>query len=351
MHFNPEDFGRAMGEAIAKAVEPLKQRIADLEKQITEMPAPKDGSNGKDGDAGRDGKDCDMEAVKALVSDLVKAIPVPMNGKDGTPGKDGAPGADGKSISADDVLPAIKAQADAFLKALPIPKDGRDGIDGKSFAIEDARPIIEEAVKSIREESRHSVEMAVKSIPVPKDGRDGRDGIDGKDGTPGEKGADGAGVSDLLIDRAGELIATMTDGRMKNLGPVIGKDGRDGADGKDGFSLESFELEYLEETHEIRIKAACADRAKEIRFPAGGIRPAGYWRDGSKAKAGEVYTHDGSAWVAKCDTSARPDPANKTDWVLLARKGRDGETVVKKVSTDPAPPIKLKKDDDESSDK
>lgn len=309
MHFNPEDFGRAMGEAIAKAVEPLKLRIADLEKQIAEMPAPKDGSNGKDGDAGRDGKDCDMEAVKALVSDLVKAIPAPVNGKDGAPGKDGA-----------------------------------------GVTLDDVRPMISEAVKSIRDESMQAVEFAVKSIPAPKDGRDGRDGIDGKDGINGEKGADGAGVSDLLIDRAGDLIATMTDGRMKNLGPVIGKDGRNGADGKDGFSLESFDLEYLEETHEIRIKAACADRVKEIRFPAGGIRPAGYWRDGSKAKAGEVFTHDGSAWVAKCDTSARPDPANKTDWVLLARKGRDGETVVKKISTDPAPPIKLKKDD-ESGDK
>lgn len=310
MHFNPEYFGRAMGEAIAKAVEPLKLRIADLEKQIAEMPAPKDGSNGKDGDAGRDGKDCDMEAVKALVSDLVKAIPAPVNGKDGAPGKDGA-----------------------------------------GVTLDDVRPLISEAVKSIRDESMQAVEFAVKSIPAPKDGRDGRDGIDGKNGINGEKGADGAGVADLLIDRAGELIATMTDGRMKNLGPVIGKDGRDGADGKDGFSLESFDLEYLEETHEIRIKAACADRVKEIRFPAGGIRPAGYWRDGSKAKAGEVFTHDGSAWVAKCDTSAKPDPANKNDWVLLARKGRDGESVVKKVSTDPAPPIKLKKDDDESGDK
>jgi hypothetical protein len=313
MHFNPEDFGRAMGEAIAKAVEPLKLRIADLEKQIAEMPAPKDGSDGKDGDTGRDGKDCDMEAVKALVSDLVKSIPAPVNGKDGAPGKDGA-----------------------------------------SVTLADVMPTLEQAIKSVKEEAieeGRKLMEAFKALPIPKDGRDGIDGIDGKDGTPGEKGADGAGVSDLLIDRAGELIATMTDGRMKNLGPVIGKDGRDGADGKDGFSLESFDLEYIEETHEIRIKAACADRVKEIRFPAGGIRPAGYWRDGSKAKAGEVFTHDGSAWVAKCDTSARPDPANKTDWILLARKGRDGETVVKKVSTDPAPPIKLKKDDDESSDK
>jgi hypothetical protein len=306
MHFNPEDFGRAMGEAIAKAVEPLKLRIADLEKQIAEMPAPKDGSDGKDGDTGRDGKDCDMEAVKALVSDLVKSIPAPVNGKDGAPGKDGA-----------------------------------------SVTLADVMPTLEQAIKSVKEEAieeGRKLMEAFKALPIPKDGRDGIDGIDGKDGTPGEKGADGAGVSDLLIDRAGELIATMTDGRMKNLGPVIGKDGRDGADGKDGFSLESFDLEYIEETHEIRIKAACGDRSKEVRFPAGGIRPAGYWRDGSKAKAGEVFTHDGSAWVAKCDTSARPDPANKTDWVLLARKGRDGESVVKKVSTDPAPPIKLKKD-------
>src|SRR5690606_5926379 len=141
----------------------------------------------------------------------------------------------------------------------------------------------------------------------------------------------------------------LTDGRMKNLGPVIGKDGRDGVDGKDGLSQDLFEMEYLEETHEFKIKAACGDRVKEIKFPAGGIRPGGYWREGTKAKSGEVYTLDGTSYVAKCDTLSKPD--GKGDWIILSRKGRDGETIVKTVSSEPPKPIKLKKDDDKDGDK
>lgn len=309
MHFNPEEFGRAMGEAIAKAVAPLNQRIAELEKQLSEMPTPKDGADGKDGSS------VTMEDVRPILDEALKAVAEEAGQK-----------------------------IDAAIKSIPVPKDGINGKDGTSITLADVQPVIDEAVKSIREESRQAVEVAVKSIPTPKDGRDGKDGKDGKDGINGEKGADGAGVADLMIDRAGELIATMTDGRMKNLGPVIGKDGRDGVDGKDGLSLDSFEMEYLDETHEIRIKAACAGRVKEIKFTAGGIRPGGYWREGTKAKAGEVYTLDGTSYVAKCDTLSKPDGTG--DWVILSRKGRDGETIVKTVSSDPPAPIKLKKDDD-----
>lgn len=303
MHFDPEAFGKAMGEAIREAVAPLNQRIAELEKQVSAMPAPTNGKDGSDGAPGRDGKDCDMEAVKALVTDLVKAIPAPVNGKDGV-----------------------------------------DGKNGTSVTLEDVRPILDEALKAVADEAGQKIDAAIKSIPVPKDGINGKDGapgVDGKDGAPGEKGADGIGMAGSMIDRDGNLLVTMTNGEVKNLGPVVGKDGRDGAD---GLSLESFEMDYLEETHEVRFKAACGGRVKEIRFAAGGVRAAGYWREGTKAKAGEIYTHDGSGYVAKCDTMSKPD--GKGDWVILSRKGRDGETIVKTVSTDPPAPIKLKKDDD-----
>jgi hypothetical protein len=69
------------------------------------------------------------------------------------------------------------------------------------------------------------IARAVSALPPP---RDGTPGADGKDG------ADGAGIADLLIDRDGCLVCTMTDGRMKSLGIVIGKDGMDGAPGADG---------------------------------------------------------------------------------------------------------------------
>lgn len=292
--FDPEAFGRAMGEAIRKAVEPLQAKIAELENQLKAQP-----KNGKDGTPGRDGKDCDMEAVKAMISEAVKAIPV-INGKDGVDGKDGDPGRDGV--------------------------DGAPGRDGTSVTVKDIEGLVKDEVRNWTE-----------GLQIPKDGKDGKDGIDGKDGERGEKGADGIGLAGAMIDREGNLMATMTNGEVKNLGPVVGKDGKDGVD---GIGLDSFEMEYIHEAHEISIKASAAGRVKELRYPAGGIRPAGYWRDGTKAKAGEAWTHDGSMWIATKDTSAKPETTG-SDWIIGARKGRDGERGQKGIDGTPPAPIKL----------
>src|SRR5690606_7806943 len=229
----------------------------------------------------------------------------------------------------------------AKIESLPTPQGG------KSFTLDDARPVIDAAVALIVEEAEQNisdaVSKAVAEIPAPKDGKDG---VDGKDGEKGERGADGAGIADLMIDRAGELVATFTDGRMKNLGPVIGRDGKDGENGKDGVSLEDFELEYLPDTHEIRITAQAGDVRKSITYPAGGIHGKGYWRDGNEALAGEAWTHDGCLWVAREKTRERPS-TQCDKWFLAARKGRDGESVVRRVQSGPAQPIRLKEAIDE----
>lgn len=305
MQLDVKALGAELASVVKVQIGPLQERIKSLETELSALRekmavTPERGQDGKDGAPGRDGKDCDMEAVKAMIAEAVKEIPAPADGKDGANGKDGA-----------------------------------------SVTMDDVRPLLDEAVKNIRAEAVQAIETAVKAMPVPKDGRDGRDGVDGKDGAPGEKGADGAGVADLMVDRDGALVATMTDGRMKNLGVIIGKDGRDGVDGKDGIGLDSFDLEYLDETHEIRVKAACGDRIKEVRFPAGGIRPGGYWREGTKAQAGETWVHDGSLWIAKTATTAKPD-TKSADWIIAARKGRDGERGPKGQDGSPPAPIKLK---------
>lgn len=221
-----------------------------------------------------------------------------------------------------DFSPVIREEVAAAVAGLPAPRDGKD--------------CDMETVKGL-------VADAVKAIPVPKDGKDGvngKDGIDGAPGEPGAKGADGLGLAGAMIDRDGALQITLTNGEVKSLGPVVGKDGSNGKDGADGASLDSFELEYLPETHEIAVKAACGGRAKEIRYPAGGLRPGGYWREGTKAKANEAWVHDGSLWIAKCDTLAKPE-TQSADWIIGARKGRDGETIVKTVNGGPPAPIKL----------
>ena len=315
--FDPEKFGEAMGDAIREAVSPLLKRIADLEEQarkpvdagaeieravaaaVAGLPAPKDG------------KDAVLPDVKQMVAEAVAALPVPKNGDPG------------KSFTIDDARPLIDAaviqirkDADEVLaEPLALAEKARDMLleklgelrqpaNGASVTVEDVAPLV-----------RSEVERAVAALPAPKDG---------------------LGVAGAMIDRDGALQITLTNGEVKSLGLVVGKDGEDG---KDGLSLDGFELEYLPESHEIAIKATAAGRVKELRYSAGGIRPAGYWREGTKAVAGEAWVHDGSLWIATKGNASKP--ATGDDWIIAARKGRDGERGAKGIDGSPPPPIKL----------
>lgn len=205
------------------------------------------------------------------------------------------------------------------------------------IATDDLVPVLELHVAQ-------AVETYLAEHP-PKDGADGRDGKDGErgnDGKKGEPGKDGAGIADLLIDRDGNLIATMTDGRVKSLGIVIGKDGADGRNGMDGLSMADVTRAYDPDAHEVVERWTVGGEQKELRYPAGGIRPGGFWREGMKCHAAQAITHDGALWIAKRDNSAKPCLENADDWQLAARKGRDGRDG--KDSKPPPGPVKLDHD-------
>lgn len=143
--------------------------------------------------------------------------------------------------------------------------------------------------------------------------------IKGEKGDKGEDGKDGIGLAGALIDRNGELVVTLANGEAKSLGQVVGRDGTHGRDGKDGAGLVDLVRSYDEERHEIVERWG----EKELRYPAGGIRPGGYWREGTKAVAAQVWNHAGVAWIAKRDTSDKP-MRESPDWEIFANKGRDG---------------------------
>lgn len=282
--FDPELFGQAMAEEIRKAVAPLKEEIADLRKQLDE--------------------------AKAQAPDIRQQLP--------------------------DIKGMVESAVSEAVRDIPAPKDG------KSFTLEDAHPIIDKAVELICEDAEKSISEAVKAIPTPKDGVNGTsvtlDDVRPLIESEIEKAVkqmpapkDGIGMAGAMIDRDGSLIVTMSNGEAKNLGSVVGKD---------GLSLESFEMAYDADAHEVVLKAVSVGKSQEIRYPAGGIHGKGYWRDGNKAKSGDAWTHDGSLWVAKKDTDETP--ATKSgDWMLAARRGRDGESVVRRVKEGPVAPIKL----------
>lgn len=155
--------------------------------------------------------------------------------------------------------------------------------------------------------------------PAGKNGQDGQPGRDGERGEKGDSGKDGAGVADLLIDRNGELVVTLTDGRTKSLGQVVGKDGAPGTAGKDGADFTKAEIDWDGERTVI-IRGTGGEIRKTLSVPI----DRGYWREGMACEKADVVTHDGNAWCALRETKAKPCHENKDDWRLFARKGRDG---------------------------
>lgn len=185
----------------------------------------------------------------------------------------------------------LKTFVDEAVAALPPAEPGAPGKDGESVDTVEVREFI------LTELSRAAAEL-----PKPKDGADGR------------------GIKDLIIDRNGHLVATMNDGEMKDLGPVVGKDGEPG---RDGFTLEDFDCEVVDE-RTINLKFVRGDtcHSYELVFPVPVYQ--GVFKEGVTYSAGDICTWGGSAWSAKRETSDKPDMPD-SGWVLAVKRGRDGK--------------------------
>jgi integrin beta 3 len=166
------------------------------------------------------------------------------------------------------------------------------------------------------------------------DGLPGSAGRDGQDGAPGPQGApgrDGAGVADTFLDRAGHLLLTFSDGRTKDVGLVLGKDGTNGAagapgrdglhgkDGTDGMTLDDAELVTDDAGWILRLSAG--GRTKD--FPLAIPHDAGPWTAGSRYAAGAGVSWDGGYWIAKELTSDQPGSSDA--WRLAVRRGKQGK--------------------------
>jgi hypothetical protein len=275
--------GKAFGAEIVgvvkgyleKELAPLLTRLQALEKQLESLPEQIDLS-------------ADLEVLKATVEGIV--IP---------------------EIPQLPDLPDIPAMVDEAVKSavasMPAPQDG------KSVSLEDVAPLI-----------ASEVEKRVGGLPAAKDGKDG---INGKDGV---------GLAGALIDRAGELVVTLTNGDTKNLGPVIGKDG-EGTPGLDGFGFDDLDVTYDGEKT-ITLKFSRGEVVKQFPIVMPVVIDRGVFKDGNGYKAGDAVTWAGSIWIAQKDTKAKPDSSD--EWRLSVKRGRDGkDAVVKDVA--PHHPVRV----------
>lgn len=233
-----------------------------------------------------------------------------------------------KAATADD-LENLRAVWAGQLKDLAL-TPGPKGEDGKDAPVVSVAELVAELVKSealaplIDLMVADAVAKHFEANPV-RDGRDGERGPQGEKGEAGERGADGkdgTGLADALIDRDGALVLTMTDGRAKTLGVVVGRDGADGKNGRDGIDFDKC-VGHFDAERGYVLTLSAGDTSVEHVLPY--MRHGGFWSEGKGAKAGESWTHDGALWIAKRDNGSKPCLENPEDWILAARKGRDGK--------------------------
>lgn len=217
----------------------------------------------------------------------------------------------------------LRACARFFLRKLEPLEKRLEGIETKAMTV-DLGGVVKEILTTdelktlVDLQVEESVSKHFEANPV----RDGERGPAGEDGAKGEAGADGVGLAGAVIDRDGNLIVTKTNGDAVPLGCVVGKDGRNGKDGADGLGFDDLDVEYDgERTFTFKWQRGDVVKTKSFHVPT--VIDRGYWREGTKAQAGDAMTHEGTLWIATKDTDAKP--CRESDaWRIGARKGRDG---------------------------
>lgn len=159
-------------------------------------------------------------------------------------------------------------------------------------------------------------------------------GEKGDAGERGEPGPSGVGVRDAFRQEGGVLILTLSDGTVRDLGPIVGekgqdgKDGRDGTDGKDGtngrdgFDLKDFDVERGEDgrTYVLKFDGGEIRHEYELTFPVPVY--CGIYKAGEEYVPGDLVTWGGCLWHCDKETTGKPDAG---DFTLAVKKGRDGK--------------------------
>ena len=162
------------------------------------------GGNGTNGANGKDGFD----------GAIGKAGKNGIDGKNGTNGLEGAPG---------------KGGVDGF--------NGKDGADGEN-GISVASTIVNNAGQLVITLANGNTTTSESLVGQPGlDGEPGNDGANGKDGLNGANGADGKdgiSVASTIVNNAGQLAITLTNGNTTTSESLVGQPGIDGVPGNDG---------------------------------------------------------------------------------------------------------------------
>jgi hypothetical protein len=331
-------FGEELAAIVKAQIGPIAARLDVIERRLDALPAPCDGKDADTEDVRRivsdelaeirsavaaigpapelpditamidvalDARGADPISIGRMVRSAVDSLPPPKSGRDG---------ADGTSVTIDDVLPALEKRVAEYLDEIPRPKDGA------SVTLDDVQPMISA-----------EIERRMGELPKAKDGRDGTDG---------ENGRDGLGLAGAFIDRDGELVITLSNGEVKKLGAVVGKDGEPGKPGRDGFNLEDFDATVMDDGRTVLLSFERGDLSYKVELGFPVMLYRGVYREDSAYERGDTVTWGGSLWHLNADRATEKPGDGSREWTLAAKKGRDGRDGVAKEAK-PHQPVRV----------
>lgn len=167
--------------------------------------------------------------------------------------------------------------------------------------------------------------------------------LEGRKMEKGERGVDGVGVSDIIRDADGTLIAVLSDGRTKAIGNIAvkdgapgadgtpgvdgksgvdGKDGQDGTNGVDGLGFDDLSVVHDGERG-FTFRFARGEHVKEFTFALPVVIDRGVYSTEKDYAPGDGVSFGGSFWIAQNQTKDRPETSKS--WRLAVKRGRDGK--------------------------
>lgn len=258
------------------------------------------------------------QTVKETVSDAVKSVSEKYDAKikeleeriDLTPVPEkGEKGDKGDSVTVADIEPILKSMIDA----LELPK-GEKGDDGESVDMDEVKSIIADDVSKLQvpipdiSHLEAKIDEAIKSIPVPENGKDG------VAPTPDEV----AKSMEHIFCKWALDFERMANEKFDKALSAIPKP-------KDAIEIKEFDIQLEDDMRTVTV--SLGDVSKSITIPT--IIDRGVFKSGENYDSGDAVTYGGSLWIAKSNTNGDNVPTDSDCWRLAVKRGRDGKEVVK----------------------
>jgi hypothetical protein len=132
-----------------------------------------------------------------------------------------------------------------------------------------------------------------------------------------QPGRDGVGIASLFIDRSGALVQTLTDGTVREVGIVVGRDG------EPGMGFDDMTVEF--DGHRcLTFRFTRGEKTKEFKFALPSPVYKEVYRPEETYFLGDMVSFGGSIWSCMVPaTTTKPGQGNP-HWKLAVKHGRDG---------------------------